>query len=270
MHGRACPENGMVITVMKLVLTPLLLAGSTLAARRWGPLVGGWIVGMPLTSGPVSVFLALEQGRDFAAASADGSLHGLLAVVAFCVTYDRCARRFSWPPAAMISLGIYFAAVALLADFVSPLWLSFTLVFTGVTLGLAVVRAVPGVGAVTAAPRWDLPFRMVAATSIVVIVTTVSQKLGPSLSGIFAAFPVFVCVMSVFSHHLNGAAAVRNFARGVIMGSYAYVAFFMVVALRVQSWNLALVYVAAILCAIVTNCIAYRVLALLRRGGALS
>ena len=34
--------------VLKLVLTPLLVGGASIAARRWGPSIGGWIVALPL------------------------------------------------------------------------------------------------------------------------------------------------------------------------------------------------------------------------------
>jgi hypothetical protein len=37
----------------KLVLTPLLVAMASLAGRRWGPLLSGWLVALPLTSGPI-------------------------------------------------------------------------------------------------------------------------------------------------------------------------------------------------------------------------
>ena len=55
---------------IKLILTPLAITAIALAGRRWGPAVGGWIAGLPLTSGPVSLYLALEQGRTFAATAA--------------------------------------------------------------------------------------------------------------------------------------------------------------------------------------------------------
>jgi hypothetical protein len=44
---------------IKLILTPLAITAIALAGRRWGPAVGGWIAGLPLTSGPVSLYLAL-------------------------------------------------------------------------------------------------------------------------------------------------------------------------------------------------------------------
>ena len=62
--------------VWKLVLTPALIAAASLAGRRWGHAVSGWLVGLPLTSGPVALFLALERGTTFAADASLGSLAG--------------------------------------------------------------------------------------------------------------------------------------------------------------------------------------------------
>src|SRR5262249_1129973 len=79
------------LLVAKLVLTPLLISAVTLAGRRWGPGVSGWLAGLPLTSGPVSVFLAVEQGPQFAMRAALGTLAGLAAVAAFALSYPALA-----------------------------------------------------------------------------------------------------------------------------------------------------------------------------------
>ena len=52
---------------LKLTLTPILILTASLASRRWGQAIGGWLVALPLTTGPVTFFLALEQGNSFAA-----------------------------------------------------------------------------------------------------------------------------------------------------------------------------------------------------------
>ena len=59
---------------LKLVLTPALIGTATLAGRRWGQSVGGWLVGLPLTTGPVAFFIALDHGAAFGAAAVVGSL----------------------------------------------------------------------------------------------------------------------------------------------------------------------------------------------------
>jgi hypothetical protein len=48
---------------------------------------------VPLTSGPVAVFLALEQGPDFAADAAAGSIAGVVAQAAFFAGYAALASR---------------------------------------------------------------------------------------------------------------------------------------------------------------------------------
>ena len=81
---------------LKLVLTPALIAIATLAGRRFGPSIGGWLVGLPFTSGPVSLFLALEQGTSFAAAAASGSIAGAAASALFAVVYAYDAAWSNW------------------------------------------------------------------------------------------------------------------------------------------------------------------------------
>ena len=51
--------------LLKLLLVPGLVAAVTLAVRRWGPAVGGWLAGLPVVAGPVLVFYAIEQGDAF-------------------------------------------------------------------------------------------------------------------------------------------------------------------------------------------------------------
>jgi hypothetical protein len=75
------------ILALKLILTPILIGGASLAGRRWGPAIGGWLVSLPLTSGPVTFFLALDRGTPFAATSAVGSLMGLMAIAGFTLAF---------------------------------------------------------------------------------------------------------------------------------------------------------------------------------------
>ena len=83
----------MPLLALKLVLTPLLIGGASVAARRWGPATGGLIVALPLTSGPVAFFLALDYGAAFAAEAVVGSLGGLVAIVAFSLAYAAASSR---------------------------------------------------------------------------------------------------------------------------------------------------------------------------------
>jgi len=74
------------VLLLKLLLVPGLVAAVTLAVRRWGPAVGGWLAGLPVVAGPVLVFYAIEQGDAFAAQAAHATLAGLIATSAFAAT----------------------------------------------------------------------------------------------------------------------------------------------------------------------------------------
>ena len=250
----------MDITVLRFVLTPLLVLTATLVSRRWGPMVGGWLVGLPLTSGPVSVFLLIERGNDFAVASARSTLNGVISVVLFCLAYERVSRKLQWPFATFAGVAGYFAVVVLFSRASLPLYVSSALALSAITLGYrAVPPVIEAVDAVVT-PAWDLPFRMIAATTVVVGITAASGFLGPQLSGLLSTFPVFTSVMAAFSHHLYGTLTVRKFMRGVIVGSYAFAVFFIVVVSALQTWHPVVVYLAATCSALATNVIVYRVM----------
>ena len=40
-----------MLLILKLLVAPGLVAAVTLAVRRWGPAVGGWLSGMPVVTG---------------------------------------------------------------------------------------------------------------------------------------------------------------------------------------------------------------------------
>ena len=82
--------------LLKLVLVPGLIALVTVAGRRFGPRIGGWLNALPLVAGPVLFFLALEQGDAFVARAAEATLAGLAAVAAFSVIYAWTAVTRSW------------------------------------------------------------------------------------------------------------------------------------------------------------------------------
>ncbi len=236
----------MSLFALKLILAPLLIALATLVARRWGPGVGGWFIGLPLTSGPVSALLALEHGPAFAAAAAAATIWATLTVIVFCVVYARAAQRFSWIAAYPAALAAFFLAVPVFSRITIPA-VPAALVAAAVLAGLLFVEKEPDTkpAALPAFP-WDIPLRMITAACIVFLVTALSESLGPALSGIFSAFPVFISVMFIFSHKLCGVDSVRQMERGTITGSFAFITFFMTVSLAMPHWNMALVYLFAV------------------------
>ena len=230
--------------LLKLVLTPALIAAASLAGRRWGHAVSGWLVGLPLTSGPVAFFLAVERGSPFAADAALGSLAGAIAEAAFCLAYAFVAPRVAWPAAlAVASVAFAVAAVALqrtalalgslaLASFVS---LALTLMVIPRTLATA-----------TPAPpaRWDLPARMVIATVLVLAITEAAPVLGPRWSGVLATFPVYAAILTIFAHRAGAAPAVQVL-RGLLWGLFGFAGFFVILGALIEPAGIGVAFVAA-------------------------
>jgi hypothetical protein len=98
---------------VKAVVTPLLIGGATLAGRRWGNQLGGWLVALPLTSGPVAFLLTTDHGADFAAKAVVGMLAGTISQVAFALAYRALARRGRIPAFLGGCLGFAVSTVAL-------------------------------------------------------------------------------------------------------------------------------------------------------------
>jgi len=234
--------------LLKLVLTPVLIAAASLAGRRWGQAVGGWLVGLPLTSGPVAFFLALDHGVGFAAAVAFGSLAGALGEAAFCLAYGWSARRGGL--VALAAASTAFTAVAAgLQRLALPLLGLAAIVFA--TLAVA-LRLMPPRSAVVAAappPRWDLPARMVITTALVVGLTGVAPVLGPRLSGVLASFPVYAAILTVFAHRAGAAPAVQVL-RGLLLGLFSFWAFFLVLGGLIERLGVAGGFVAATIAAL--------------------
>lgn len=252
--------------ILKLILTPLIVAVATLAARRWGDSIGGWVIGLPLTSGPVSVFFALEQGRVFAARAAQGAILGVVAVSVFCTAYFLGARGYRWWQGALIAVACYTPAIW----FISLLQLSlgWTEVLTLAALSAALLlMGKPGPSAEPVIPpAWDLPLRMFTATFILVVITALAGSMGPLWSGLLSPFPIFTFVLAIFSHSQGGAASAQRVVRGVATGLFGYTAFFVVVGLLVSRLNLAVVYSLAVLAALSVNASSLIIMLLLRRS----
>jgi len=236
----------MGILVLKLVATPLLILVASLAGRRWGGSVSGWFVGLPLTSGPVVFFLALEEGSGFAASAASGCLAGAAAEAGFCLAYGMAARHAGWPLAlAAGTTGFVAAAIVLgtTALALAPLAALAALVLAGVLRLMP--RHATAVLTLPAAPRWDIPARMAVATALVFSLTELAPLFGAQLSGLAATYPVFAAVLAAFAHHARGAAAATGVLRGLLVGLFGFIGFFAVLASTIEHLGIAAAFLAA-------------------------
>lgn len=208
---------------------------------------------MPLTSGPVAFFLALEQGNVFAAEASRGIMLGIMSVFIFCLAYSRLAVYLNWIPSMIGGLGLYFACTYFL-DLTN---LSLVVGFISVLLVLATSLALmPKVGAdksSSASVKWEIPARMVSATALVFIITGIAQLLGPQLTGLLTPFPVYATILAIFVHRMEGGQQAVRLLRGVVAGSFTFAVFFLVISTTMLAWGVDTSFICAIGISLVTH-----------------
>ncbi len=287
----------MLILAVKALLAPMFVVGASVAARRFGPWVGGIVGGLPVVAGPILLAYALEHGRAFAGHAAAGTLLGLLSLTAFVVVYGRLAARAPWFTC-MLCGWVAFALVTVALDgLVVPAGVALGLVCTGFAAGLLLLPGQPhvpaiaaadgevganaevgaagevGAGAVVgaaggrgAAPAWDLPVRAACALALVLALTTAAGWLGPQLSGLLAPFPVITTVLATFTHSQRGADEAIRLLRGMLTGFLAFALFCFTLAVTLAGATVASAFILATSAALATQAV---MLARLRRRTAI-
>ena len=207
--------------------------------------MGGWFVGLPLTSGPIVFFLALDHGAVFARAAAVGALAGAIAEAAFALAYGWLASRAHWRVALGSGcLAFGAATVALQHVALTLVWL-----FPAAILALALAFRLMPRGARPPGgarlPRWDIPARMTVTTGLVLLLTSLAPAVGPRLAGLLATFPLYAAILTVFAHDLEGPAAAVEVLRGLLLGLFSFAAFFVVLSGLIERVGVAPAFAAA-------------------------
>ena len=241
----------MNILVLKLILAPVIIGTASLAGRRWGSAVSGWIVGMPITSGPIVFILALSHDAAFAANAALGVLSGGLSLVAYALTYAWLATRFRWPIALTGSLLVFVTSTTLLQNFTFPLITAFIVVCAAILIGL---RLMPNDAATeadeTKPGRWDIPARILVGTSLILLITGIAPFTGPRLAGLLTTIPLYVTILGIFAQRHQGPAAAAHVFRGLLYGMFAFTGFFITLGPLLEQTSIAAAFVFATLMAL--------------------
>lgn len=222
-----CRKNAVNLLVLKMSVVPLVIAAVSLAGRRWGTHVAGLLSGFPVVGGPITIFIAAEQGLDFGTHAAIAAIMSVACLVTFNVAYSWICRRHDWPLALVLSTVVW----ALLALGLAQLPMTWPVAVSVSLFALIVTPYLfaPGqIGRPATRSRRDLPLRMATGASLTLLITALASHLGPTWSGLIAAFPIIGLVLVLFTHISQGAGPVAHLMRGNVQGLYSFVAFFSV------------------------------------------
>jgi hypothetical protein len=251
-------ELNLWVLAAKVAVAMTLVVTAARVAERAGPFLGAMIATLPVSTGPIYVFLAIDYDSAFVAESAISSVASVAGAVAFIAGHALAARRLATAGSLAIATLGWFSVALLLqlhkwsfAEACVLVAASFALAFRGLKRFETAAPAATG-----SATRFDLPLRALLVAAVVVATTLASRASGPSLTGVLAAYPVvFTSLILILQPRGGGAFASAVLVNGLrgLLGFAAALAVLHVAALRLDSaialvlalcvavgWNLAL------------------------------
>lgn len=251
----------MNILLLKLILAPLIIGSASFAGRKWGSAVSGWLIGLPLTSGPVVFFLSFTHENDFMLASILGTLSGGFALVAFCLTYAWLATRFRWAIAMIGSLLVFVAVMVLMQNIIISLMPVFTLVILTILLGMGLMPKQTGVVTAEAKPgSWDIPARILIGTGFILLLTEIAVVIGPRLTGLLSTMPLYTVILTVFAHRLQGSIGAISVLRGLLFGMFSFASFFFTLGIVIGRLSPGTSFIVAIMITLLIQGITLQIL----------
>jgi hypothetical protein len=210
----------------KMAITGMFLVVATFAAERAGPVVGAMISTVPISAGPAYVFLALEHDAQFIATGALGSFTVNAAIGVFALTYAALAQKKSLVFSMVPALAVWFACAAIIRSLAWTTWSALLLNVVVFAVCVPIANRFRHAKMPLAIRRWyDIPLRASMVATLVALVVALSERFGPTQTGILAAFPIVLsCLMLILHPRLGGpatAAVLANTLLGLVgFGSF--------------------------------------------------
>lgn len=214
------PELYFALTLLvRMAVTAAFLIAATVTAERAGPLIGGLVATLPISAGPIYIFLAIDHGAHFVGESALGSAVTNAFNIAFAVTYALLAQKRSL----LVSLGGAFAAWAVLSTVFGqvPLGMWGTIVLNIVALGLGhvLVSRLLHVQFPRMRTYWyDYVLRATMVAVLLGVVVTLSYHIGAAASGNLAVFPIVLSSLILILHPRAGGPATAAVLSNAVVG----------------------------------------------------
>jgi hypothetical protein len=244
--------------VVKMAVTAAFLLAATITAERAGPLVGGLVATLPISAGPVYIFLALDHDAHFIAQSALGSLVTNAYNVIFAFIYAVLAQRYSL----LVSFGAALAIwIALMSGGGPVSWTLvsatvFNIIVIAVSFWLsAPLRHAPMPRVET---RWyDLALRATMVALLVGTVVTLSFRIGPTASGNLAVFPIVLSSIMIILHRRVGGPATAAVMANAVIGLGGFAVAVLVLGLTAEMLGSAIALTLALSVSLGANLLIY-------------
>ncbi len=209
-----------MLILSKILITFLTVVLLAKVAERMSPRHAGLLSGFPLGTGIALYFFGWQQGAEYAASSAIYALSGLSAAAAMAWGYWKAMQRFpavqAMPLAILAGFTVFFLFNLSLQTLPSHRGLGLLVIIGAIVLFRTLLKPIPEARIADAPPvsgklHWlsgktgSLIFRASIASFTILMITGLSDLLGPERAGLLAAFPVSFFPLMLILHLTYGA-----------------------------------------------------------------
>jgi hypothetical protein len=205
--------------LVKMAVTALFVVGAVYSAERAGPVVGAMVATLPISAGPAYVFLSLDHGPAFIADSALASLVINAVTCIFALTYALLAQRRGRVLSILPALVVWFVLASIARSLPWTTVTAFAFNIVVLASCLAVGNRLRHARMPLVVRRWyDIPLRAGMVAILVATVVGLSTRVGPTITGILAVFPIVLLSLMLILHPRIGGEATAAVLANSMLG----------------------------------------------------
>ena len=216
------PELAFILSLaLRMGVAAAFVVAASMITERSGPVIGALVATLPVSAGPAYISLALDHDDAFIAQSAVASLPMNAATILMSLVFVHLAQHRGLAASLGAGIGVWLVFALLVQSFEWTLagGIAANVVALGLCLPLVQRFRVARMPLLT--PRWyDIPLRAAVVATLVAAVVTLSNLVGPKVSGVIALYPaVFTSLILALFPRIGGkatAALMANSQWGMI------------------------------------------------------
>ncbi len=205
--------------LVKMAVTAGFVVAASYAAERAGPVVGAMIATLPIAAGPAYFFLALDHDASFIAQSALASLVVNVDTSIFALVYAVLAQRHRRAASVLPALAVWLLLAYAIRSIGWATWTGLVFNVVGIAVCIWLGERFRHVRMPQVPRHWsDMLLRAGMVAVLVGTLVGVSDKVGPTISGILAVFPIVLLSLMLILHPRIGGPATAAVLSNSLLG----------------------------------------------------
>jgi uncharacterized membrane protein (GlpM family) len=226
----------------KGIWSAAIVLGLAAIAERIGPRVAGILSGAPLSAFLVYFFVGRDMGVDYVVASVPHGIAAFTATLAFVLAYYGTSRRltrFAAAGSTLVAVAVFAVVAGVLVAIPFTLAGAGAVTICAIGLSIWLFRKIEFVS-VENPVRYTarlLLLRGGLAATLIVIVITLAEALGPRWTGLLTGFPATLLPTLLIIHATYGAANTHALMRNFPVGMASIVLYILSVTVTFPLWG---------------------------------